>query len=107
MVESLHTTTAPRSPVHKRMYDRCMTAVYRPTMGIVNVRISGEAEQALAELTADGTSTSEAVRRALLDAVFLRRRRQMRAEAARALADPDDRAAVEEAMQEWADVDPG
>lgn len=84
-----------------------MTQGYTLTMGIVNVRISGEAEQALQELTADGTSTSEAVRRALLDAVALRRREQMRAEALRSMADPADREALRQAMEEWADVDPG
>ncbi|MGM0385537.1 MAG: hypothetical protein ACQERF_06095 [Actinomycetota bacterium] len=76
-------------------------------MGIVNVRISGEAEQALNELTADGTSTSDAVRQALLDAVMLRHRRQMRAEALLSMTDPADREAVRQAMEEWADVDPG
>lgn len=76
-------------------------------MGIVNVRISGEAERALEELTADGTSTSDAVRRALVDAVMLRRRERMRAEALRSMADPADREAVRQAMEEWADVDPG
>ena len=76
-------------------------------MAIVNVRVSGEAEQALTELTADGTSTSDAVRRALLESVQLRRREQMRAEARRAMADPADREAVRQAMAEWADVEPG
>ncbi len=76
-------------------------------MGIVNVRISGEAERALEELTADGTSTSDAVRQALMDAVMLRRRERMRAEALRSMADPADREAVRQAMEEWADVDPG
>lgn len=76
-------------------------------MGIVNVRISGEAEQALKELTADGTSTSDAVRQALLDAVMLRHRRQMQAEALLSVADPADREATRQAMKEWADVDPG
>lgn len=76
-------------------------------MGIVNVHLSGEAEQALKELTADGTSTSDAVRRALLDAVMLRRREQMRAEALRSMADPADREALQQAMEEWVDVDPG
>ncbi|NLI17872.1 MAG: hypothetical protein GX427_03560, partial [Actinomycetales bacterium] len=55
----------------------------------------------------DGTSTSDAVRRALLDAVMLRRREQMRAEALRSMADPADREALQQAMEEWADVDPG
>lgn len=76
-------------------------------MAIVNVRISGEAEEALAELTADGTSVSDAVRRALLESVQLRRREQMRADARRAMADPADREAVRRAMEEWSDVDPG
>lgn len=76
-------------------------------MAIVNVRISGDAEQALAELTADGTSTSDAVRRALLESVQLRRRAQMRDEARRAMADPADREAVRRAMEEWRDVDQG
>lgn len=75
-------------------------------MSIVNVRISGEAERALQELTADGTSTSEAVRQALTDAVALRRRRAMLEDARLAMADPVDRAAVREAMREWSDVDP-
>lgn len=76
-------------------------------MGVVNVRISGEAERALAELTADGTSTSEAVRRALVDAVQLRRREEMLLDARRAMADPADREAVRRAMDDWADVDQG
>lgn len=75
-------------------------------MAIVNVRISGEAELALQELTADGTSTSDAVRKALLEAVALRRRRAMLDDARMAMADPADREAIREAMQEWADVDP-
>lgn len=73
----------------------------------MNVRISGEAEQALAELTADGTSTSDAVRRALLDSVLLRRRQRMRDDARRAMEDPADREAMRRAMEEWADVDEG
>lgn len=76
-------------------------------MAVVNVRVSGEAEQALQELTADGTSTSDAVRRALLESLQLRRREQMRAEARAAMADPADREAVRRAMEEWADVDEG
>ncbi|USQ80562.1 hypothetical protein NF556_02540 [Ornithinimicrobium faecis] len=75
-------------------------------MAIVNVRISGAAERALQQLTADGTSTSDAVRQALLDAVALRRRRAMLDDARLAMADPADRAAIKATMQEWADVDP-
>ncbi|USQ75949.1 hypothetical protein [Ornithinimicrobium cryptoxanthini] len=73
-------------------------------MAVVNVRISGEAERALDVLTADGTSTSDAVRQALVDAVGLRRRRAMLDDARLAMADPADREAMRESMQEWADV---
>ncbi|NLG21177.1 MAG: hypothetical protein GX555_07050 [Actinomycetales bacterium] len=75
-------------------------------MAIVNVRISGDAERALQVLTADGTSTSDAVRQALIEAVGLRRRRAMLDDARLAMADPADREAIREAMREWADVDP-
>ncbi|GAB97435.1 Arc/MetJ-type ribon-helix-helix transcriptional regulator [Kineosphaera limosa] len=74
-------------------------------MGLVNVRIHGEAEAALAELTADGTTVSEAVRRALIESRQLRRREVMRADALRDLADPEDQAAVRRALDEWADAD--
>lgn len=73
-------------------------------MGLMNVRIQGEAEAALAELTADGTTVSDAVRRALLESAQLRRRERMRADALRAMNDPDDRAAMRQVMDEWADV---
>ncbi|WP_256842020.1 hypothetical protein [Ornithinimicrobium cryptoxanthini] len=73
-------------------------------MAVVNVRISGEAERALDVLTADGTSTSDAVRQALVDAVGLRRRRAMLDDARLAMADPADREAMRRSMQEWADV---
>jgi len=75
-------------------------------MAIVNVRISGDAERALQVLTADGTSTSDAVRQALSEAVALRRLRAMLDNAGLAMADPADREAIREAMREWADVDP-
>ena len=75
-------------------------------MAIVNVRISGEAERALQVLTADGTTVSDAVRQALVEAVGLRRRRAMLDDARLAMADPADRAAVREAMREWADGAP-
>ena len=75
-------------------------------MAVVNVRISGDAERALQILTADGTSTSDAVRQALVEAVGLRRRRAMLDDARLAMADPADREAIREAMREWADVDP-
>ena len=59
-------------------------------MAVVNFRTDDESEAALAELTADGSSTSEAIRKALVDAVRLRRREQMRAESLEVSSDPDD-----------------
>lgn len=59
-------------------------------MAVVNFRTDAESDAALAELTADGASVSEAVRGALVDAVRLKRRDQMRRDAEAALADPVD-----------------
>ncbi len=49
-------------------------------MPVVNFRTDPRSDQALAELTADGSTVSEAIRQALVDAVRLRRREQMRRE---------------------------
>lgn len=59
-------------------------------MAVVNFRTDERADLALAELTADGSSVSDAIRRALVDAVRLRRREQMRRESLQASADPLD-----------------
>jgi hypothetical protein len=59
-------------------------------MAVVNFRTDERSEHALAELTADGTTVSEAIRQALVDAVRLRRREQMRRESLEASTDPDD-----------------
>ncbi len=59
-------------------------------MTVVNFRTDERAEQALAELTADGSSVSEAIRQALVDAVRLRRREQMRRESLELAGDADD-----------------
>ena len=65
-------------------------------MSVMSFRTDERADQALAELTADGTSVSEAIRQALVDAVRLRRRDQMRRESLEASADPRD---LEESRQ--------
>lgn len=57
-------------------------------MAVVNFRTDERADAALAELTADGTTVSEAVRQALVDAVRLRRREQMRRESLESAEDP-------------------
>lgn len=59
---------------------------------MVNFRTDDRSERALAELTADGSTTSEAIRQALVDAVRLRRREQMRAESIELANDENDRA---------------
>ncbi|PZS13920.1 MAG: hypothetical protein DLM57_15610 [Pseudonocardiales bacterium] len=59
-------------------------------MAVVNFRTDERAERALAELTADGSTVSDAIRQALVDAVRLRRREQMRRESLEAGADPAD-----------------
>jgi hypothetical protein len=72
-------------------------------MAVVNFRTDESSEAALAELTADGTTVSDAIRRALVDAVRLRRREQMRLESLEMLHDSDDLAesrAVRKEMDE-------
>lgn len=61
---------------------------------IVNVRVDPQTEAALDELTADGTTRSEAIRRAILDAAREARSRQLRQESERLRNDPDDLAEV-------------
>ena len=61
-------------------------------MAVLNFRTDERSERALTELTADGTTTSEAIRQALVDAVRLRRREQMRAETLELMGDENDRA---------------
>jgi ADP-ribose pyrophosphatase YjhB (NUDIX family) len=60
-------------------------------MAVLNFRIDERSERALAELMADGSTASDAIRRALVDAVRLRRREQMRAESLEVVDDQDDR----------------
>jgi hypothetical protein len=71
-------------------------------MPVLNFRTDPRSEKALAELMADGSTASDAIRRALVDAVRLRRREQMRAES-RALA--NDSADLAESRQVLADMD--
>jgi hypothetical protein len=59
-------------------------------MAVVNFRTDNRADWALAELTADGSTVSEAIRQPLVDAVRLRRREQMREESLEASQNPED-----------------
>ena len=61
-------------------------------MPVMNFRTDARSEQALAELMADGSTASDAIRQALVDAVRLRRREQMRTESRALMADEADRA---------------
>jgi hypothetical protein len=71
-------------------------------MTVLNFRTDERSERALAELMSDGTTASEAIRQALVDAVRLRRREQMRAESRELMNDEADRA---ESRRVLADMD--
>lgn len=71
-------------------------------MAVVNFRTDERAERALAELTADGSTVSDAIRQALVDAVRLRRLEQMRRESLEVSGDPAD---VAESRQVLAEMD--
>ena len=68
------------------------TLSYHCRMSVVNFRTDERSERALAELMADGSTASDAIRQALVDAVRLRRRDQMRAESLALMHDDADRA---------------
>jgi len=69
----------------------------------ITVRTDEQVEEALRELTSDGFTRSEAVRRAILLAGQERRRKQLVAEARALAEDPDDLAEMR-AIQ--ADLEP-
>ena len=71
-------------------------------MPVLNFRTDQRSEEALAELTADGSTTSDAIRQALVDAVKLRRREQMRAESRLLANDEED---VAESRRVLAEMD--
>ena len=71
-------------------------------MTVLNFRTDERSERALAELMLDGSTASEAIRQALVDAVRLRRREQMRAESRELMNDEDDLA---ESRRVLADMD--
>lgn len=71
-------------------------------MTVVNFRTDDTSQRALDELTADGTTTSAAIRQALLDSVRLRKRDAMRREALELV---DDAADLAEARTILADME--
>lgn len=58
---------------------------------VISVRLDEAAEEALRQLVAAGSSQSDAVRLALVEAASRRRDRSLAAEAMRLAADPEDR----------------
>ena len=72
-------------------------------MSSITFRPDPESERALRELTADGTSTSAAIREALISAARARARQRLRDEAIAVAADADD---VAEMRQVLADMEP-
>jgi Arc/MetJ family transcription regulator len=73
-------------------YDGCMTTL--------TVRTDSEVDRALAALTADGTSTSDAVRSAILAAYRERYNNLLRTAAEEAAHDPGDLAEVRAIREE-------
>lgn len=71
-------------------------------MAVVNFRTDERSERALAELTADGVSVSEAIRQALVDAARMQRRERMRRESVEVASDPTD---VEESRRVREELD--
>lgn len=69
-------------------------------MRTLTIRTDSDVERALAALTRDGRSRSEAARLAILEAERAERRARLRAEAASLRDDPDDVAASRELASE-------
>jgi hypothetical protein len=69
-------------------------------MPVLNFRTDERSEKALAELMADGSTASDAIRQALVDAVRLRRREKMRAESLTLMNDEVDRAESRQVLAE-------
>lgn len=70
--------------------------------GTITFRTDEDSERALAELTADGTRPSDAVRTALIETAARRARDRLRAEVAALADDPDD---LREAAQVLRDME--
>ena len=69
-------------------------------MTVLNFRTDERSERALAELMAGGSTASDAIRQALVDAVRFRRREQMRIESLALMNDEADRAESRQVLSE-------
>lgn len=84
----------------RRVVEVSYVASYCCRMPVLNFRTDERSERALAELMADGSSASDAIRQALVDAVRLRRREQMRIESLALMNDEADRAESRKVLSE-------
>ena len=75
-------------------------ASYIRRMPVLNFRTDPRSERALAELMAGGSTASDAIRQALVDAVRFRRREQMRTESLALMTDEADRAESRQVLSE-------
>ncbi len=87
------------------MTTRCVVEMsygtsYGCHMPVVNFRTDERSERALAELMADGSTASDAIRQALVDALRFRRREQMRLESLALMNDEADRAESRKVLSE-------
>jgi len=73
-------------------------------MSTLTIRTDSEVERALASLTRDGRSRSDAARTAILEAERAHRRARLRAEAEDLRNDPDDVAASQKLAAEMDDI---
>lgn len=69
-------------------------------MATLTVRTDPAVDAAMKELTADGTTASEAVRQAIISAAKGRVAERMRADAERLATDPDDLAEIRRVREE-------
>ena len=72
----------------------------------ISVRLDADAQRALARLTKDGTSQSQAIRQALIRTARESRREQIRADAERIGSDPHDLAVIAEIRDFFGELDP-
>ena len=91
------------------MTPRCVVEMSSGTsygchMPVVNFRTDERSERALAELMADGSTASDAIRQALVDALRFRRREQMRLESLALMNDEADRAESRKVLAEMDDL---
>lgn len=74
-------------------------------MSIITVRTDDETQRALYELTSDGTTVSDAVRAALLDAATRHAKLRLRSEVASIAEDPDDRREAAQVLRDMEILD--